>query len=69
MMPYTFINRDKNSSVYNEVSRQLLRRDGEWSQVSRNSLRFNLMLGDRNSLPYNRLGEYLVTFSHFKYLV
>ena len=56
-MPYTFINRDKNSSVYSEVARQLLKRKGEWALVSRNSLRFNLMLGDRNSLPYNRLGK------------
>ena len=55
-MPYTFINRDKNSSVYSEVARQLLEK-GEWVLVSRNSLRFNLMLGDRNSLPYNRLGK------------
>lgn len=55
-MAYALVNRDKDSSVYKEVMRQLLSREGEWCRISRNSLRFNLMLGDRNSLPYNRLG-------------
>lgn len=55
-MPYTLINRDTNSTVYNEVVKQLLK-TGYWGLVSRNSPRFNLMLGDRNGLPYNRMGE------------
>lgn len=53
---YTFVVRDENSSVYAEVSRLLLA-TGHWKRLRRDNPRFNLMLGERNRLPFGRLGE------------
>ncbi|XP_048338248.1 tubulin--tyrosine ligase isoform X2 [Sphaerodactylus townsendi] len=53
---YTFVVRDENSSVYAEVSRILLS-TGQWKRLKRDNPRFNLMLGERNRLPYGRLGH------------
>lgn len=53
---YTFVVRDENSSVYAEVSRLLLA-TGYWKRLRRDNPRFNLMLGERNRLPFGRLGE------------
>ncbi|XP_021019595.1 tubulin--tyrosine ligase-like [Mus caroli] len=50
---YTFVVRDENSSVYVEVSRLLLA-TGYWKRLD--NPRFNLMLGERNRLPFGRLG-------------
>ncbi|XP_023573131.1 tubulin--tyrosine ligase [Octodon degus] len=52
---YTFVVRDENSSVYAEVSRLLLA-TGHWKRLRRDNPRFNLMLGERNRLPFGRLG-------------
>lgn len=52
---YTFVVRDENSSVYAEVSRLLLA-TGYWKRLRRDNPRFNLMLGERNRLPFGRLG-------------
>ncbi|XP_037663617.1 tubulin--tyrosine ligase isoform X3 [Choloepus didactylus] len=53
---YTFVVRDENSSVYAEVSR-LLVASGHWRRLRRDNPRFNLMLGERNRLPFGRLGH------------
>ncbi|XP_008978528.1 tubulin--tyrosine ligase isoform X2 [Callithrix jacchus] len=53
---YTFVVRDENSSVYAEVSRLLLA-TGYWKRLRRDNPRFNLMLGERNRLPFGRLGH------------
>ncbi|XP_007957598.1 tubulin--tyrosine ligase [Orycteropus afer afer] len=53
---YTFVVRDENSSVYAEVSRLLLA-TGHWKRLRRDNPRFNLMLGERNRLPFGRLGH------------
>lgn len=53
---YTFVVRDENSSVYAEVSRLLLA-TGYWKRLRRDNPRFNLMLGERNRLPFGRLGK------------
>lgn len=53
---FTFVVRDENSSVYAEVSR-LLVASGHWKRLRRDNPRFNLMLGERNRLPFGRLGE------------
>uniref|UniRef100_UPI0035901AF7 tubulin--tyrosine ligase n=1 Tax=Myxine glutinosa TaxID=7769 RepID=UPI0035901AF7 len=53
---YTFVVRDERSSVYAVVAR-LLQRTGHWKRLKRDSTRFNLMLGERNRLPYSRLGH------------
>lgn len=53
---YTFVSRDDNSSVYAEVSKILLS-SGHWRKVKKDNPRFNLMLGERNRLPYGRLGH------------
>ncbi|XP_032240390.2 tubulin--tyrosine ligase isoform X2 [Nematostella vectensis] len=53
---YKFVNRDDGSSIYRAVSEILLSRE-EWRRVGNNSERFNLMFGDRNKLPYSRLGH------------
>lgn len=52
---YTFVVRDENSSVYAEVSRLLLA-TGQWKRLRKDNPRFNLMLGERNRLPFGRLG-------------
>lgn len=48
--------RDEGSSVYAEVSRLLLA-SGQWRRLRRDNPRFNLMLGERNRLPFGRLGK------------
>ncbi|XP_014459442.1 tubulin--tyrosine ligase isoform X2 [Alligator mississippiensis] len=53
---YTFVVRDENSSVYAEVSRLLLA-SGQWRRLRKDNPRFNLMLGERNRLPFGRLGH------------
>ncbi|XP_038607256.1 tubulin--tyrosine ligase isoform X3 [Tachyglossus aculeatus] len=53
---YTFVVRDASSSVYAEVSRLLLA-TGQWKRLKRDNPRFNLMLGERNRLPFGRLGH------------
>ncbi|XP_069091171.1 tubulin--tyrosine ligase [Pleurodeles waltl] len=53
---YTFVVRDENSSVYAEVSKILLS-TGKWRRLKRDNPRFNLMLGERNRLPFGRLGH------------
>nr|XP_020459465.1 tubulin--tyrosine ligase isoform X2 [Monopterus albus]XP_020459474.1 tubulin--tyrosine ligase isoform X2 [Monopterus albus] len=53
---YTFVNRDDNSTVYAEVSKILLS-TGQWRRLKRDNPRFNLMLGERNRLPFGRLGH------------
>ncbi|KAM6177631.1 tubulin--tyrosine ligase [Rhynchocyon petersi] len=52
---YTFVVRDENSSVYAQVSRLLLA-TGHWKRLRKDNPRFNLMLGERNRLPFGRLG-------------
>lgn len=58
---YTFVSRDDNSSVYAEVSKILLA-TGQWKRLKRDNPRFNLMLGERNRLPFGRLGKLCVFF-------
>lgn len=53
---YTFVSRDDNSTVYAEVSKILVS-TGHWKRLKRDNPRFNLMLGERNRLPFGRLGE------------
>ncbi|KAK7466611.1 hypothetical protein BaRGS_00037268 [Batillaria attramentaria] len=54
--PYLFVQRDLESSVYTAVAKHLLER-GDWKKQPRESTRFNLMLGDRNKLPWHRFGQ------------
>ena len=54
---YTFVTRDDNSTVYAEVSK-ILTSTGQWKRLKRDNPRFNLMLGERNRLPFGRLGKY-----------
>nr|XP_033792448.1 tubulin--tyrosine ligase isoform X2 [Geotrypetes seraphini] len=53
---YTFVVRDENSSVYSEVAKILVS-TGQWKKLRRDNPRFNLMLGERNRLPFGRLGH------------
>lgn len=53
---YTFVSRDDNSTVYAEVSKILLS-TGQWKRLKKDNPRFNLMLGERNRLPFGRLGK------------
>ncbi|CAH1261354.1 TTL [Branchiostoma lanceolatum] len=53
---YTFVNRDESSSVYGTVAELLVAR-GDWRGLPRDSARFHLMLGERNKLPFGRLGH------------
>ncbi|CAH2253131.1 tubulin--tyrosine ligase [Pelobates cultripes] len=53
---YTFVVRDENSTVYAEVAKILLE-SGQWRRLKRDNPRFNLMLGERNRLPFGRLGH------------
>ncbi|XP_075059865.1 tubulin--tyrosine ligase [Mixophyes fleayi] len=55
-MMYSFVVRDENSTVYAEVSKILLA-TGQWKRLKRDNPRFNLMLGERNRLPFGRLGH------------
>lgn len=63
---YTFVSRDDNSTVYAEVSKILLA-TGHWKRLKRDNPRFNLMLGERNRLPFGRLGK--LCFLTVTYLV
>ena len=61
---YTFVSRDDNSTVYAEISKILIS-TGHWKRLKRDNPRFNLMLGERNRLPFGRLGKgwsYLFAF-------
>ena len=60
---YTFVTRDENSTVYAEVSKILLS-SGQWKRLKRDNPRFNLMLGERNRLPFGRLGKYAFFLFH-----
>lgn len=53
---YTFVVTRTGRSVYAEVSRLPLA-TGHWKRLRRDNPRFNLMLGERNWLPFGRLGE------------
>ena len=54
---YGFVVRDKNSSVYRSVAKYLLEERGEdWRRLSPNAASFHLMFGERNRLPFGRLG-------------
>ncbi|XP_041353375.1 tubulin--tyrosine ligase-like [Gigantopelta aegis] len=53
---FTFISRDDVSSVYKAVQDYLIERRS-WKRLPRDSDRFNLMLGERNRLPYSKLGQ------------
>ncbi|XP_071996175.1 tubulin--tyrosine ligase [Engystomops pustulosus] len=53
---YTFVVRDENSTVYAEVSK-ILSATGQWKRLKKDNPRFNLMLGERNRLPFGRLGH------------
>lgn len=53
---YTFVVRDENSTVYSEVA-SILISTGQWKRLKRDNPRFNLMLGERNRLPFGRLGH------------
>uniref|UniRef100_A0A1A8TZ80 Tubulin--tyrosine ligase n=1 Tax=Nothobranchius furzeri TaxID=105023 RepID=A0A1A8TZ80_NOTFU len=53
---YTFVSRDDNSTIYAEVSKILLS-TGKWKKLKKDNPRFNLMLGERNRLPFGRLGH------------
>ncbi|TSK22826.1 Tubulin--tyrosine ligase [Bagarius yarrelli] len=53
---YTFVLRDDKSSVYAEVSKILIS-TGKWKRLKKDNPRFNLMLGERNRLPFGRLGH------------
>jgi len=66
MEQYTFVRRDTGSSVYKAVSKYLLEdRKGDWKRLSANASSFHLMFGERNKLPFGRLGifSYIFTFS------
>lgn len=58
---YLFVERDKGSSVYKAVGKFLEER-GDWKRQPVDSPRFNLMLGDRNKLPWYLFGELLTPF-------
>ncbi|MGH0147294.1 UNVERIFIED_CONTAM: hypothetical protein FKN15_010206 [Acipenser sinensis] len=53
---YTFVARDENSSVFADVGKRLVS-TGQWKRLKRDNPRFNLMLGERNRLPFGRLGH------------
>lgn len=53
---YTFVVRDESSSIYAEVAKILLS-TGQWKRLKKDNPRFNLMLGERNKLPFGRLGK------------
>jgi tubulin--tyrosine ligase len=58
MEQYGFVRRDVNSSVYKAVSKYLLEERGnDWKKLPSNSVSFHLMFGERNKLPFGRLGK------------
>ncbi|XP_033733731.1 tubulin--tyrosine ligase-like [Pecten maximus] len=55
---YGFVKRDVKSSVYRAVSDFLLKNAAEdWRKLPVNSASFQLMFGERNKLPFGRLGH------------
>ncbi|XP_021375114.1 tubulin--tyrosine ligase-like isoform X2 [Mizuhopecten yessoensis] len=55
---YGFVKRDMKSSVYKAVSNFLLKTAPEdWRKLPANSASFQLMFGERNKLPFGRLGH------------
>ena len=56
MEQYTFIKRDLNSSVYAAVSRYLVEKRKDWKKGAPNTAFFDLMFGERNNLPFGRIG-------------
>lgn len=65
---YTFVTRDDNSTVYAEVSK-ILQSTGHWKRLKRDNPRFNLMLGERNRLPFGRLGKCCSISFFFKFFI
>ncbi|XP_053408052.1 tubulin--tyrosine ligase-like [Mercenaria mercenaria] len=58
MEQYGFVRRDVNSSVYRAVTKFLLEERGnDWKKLPSNSVSFHLMFGERNKLPFGRLGH------------
>lgn len=58
MDQYGFVLRDKESSVYKAVSAYLLKERGnDWKKLTPSSVYFHLMFGERNNLPFGRLGH------------
>lgn len=58
MEVYGFVRRDVNSSVYKAVSAYLLEeRCDDWKKLPATSVSFQLMFGERNKLPFGRLGK------------
>lgn len=55
---YGFVKRDTKSSVYKAVSEFLLKNgENDWKKMPANSANFHLMFGERNKLPFGRLGH------------
>ncbi|KAK3604610.1 hypothetical protein CHS0354_027463 [Potamilus streckersoni] len=55
---YGFVQRDKKSSVYHAVTEYLLsERRRDWRKLPSNVAGFHLMFGERNKLPFGRLGH------------
>ena len=60
---YSFVYRDRGSSIYKRVAEILSAYPGRgWRRLKNDSLRFQLMLGERTNLPFYRLGELLKKF-------
>ena len=58
---YGFVRRDVRSSVYKAVSDFLVENSNDdWRKLPANSASFNLMFGERNKLPFGRLGELIL---------
>ncbi|KAL5009374.1 hypothetical protein ScPMuIL_014955 [Solemya velum] len=53
---YCFVKRDAKSTVYSAVSKFLIG-SGDWKMNPSNSSFFHLMFGERNKLPFGRLGH------------
>jgi hypothetical protein len=55
---YGFVRRDVRSSVYKAVSDFLVTNSGDdWRKLPVNAASFNLIFGERNKLPFGRLGQ------------
>ncbi|XP_052274880.1 tubulin--tyrosine ligase-like isoform X2 [Dreissena polymorpha] len=58
MDQYGFVSRDSGSSVYKATAEYLLQERGhDWKRLPPNSSSFHLMFGERNKLPFGRLGH------------
>ena len=61
MDQYGFVSRDSGSSVYKATAEYLLQERGhDWKRLPPNSSSFHLMFGERNKLPFGRLGNCFV---------